>query len=55
MDIILLVASARVIFFTNIKLYNVVAALVVIVIARVWIILRATLPRYRYDLLINVA
>lgn len=53
--IILLFASARVIFFTNIKLYNVVAALVVIVIARVWIILRATLPRYRYDLLINVA
>ena len=53
--IILLFSTASVIFFSHLKLFCLSRRLLSITLARVWIILRATLPRYRYDLLIRTA
>ena len=53
--IILLFSSSSVLFFTNTNLFSYSRRLIRICLAGVWIILRATLPRYRYDLLISTA
>ena len=53
--IILLFSSASVVFFTNFVLFRFSSRAISIALAGVWIILRATLPRYRYDLLIRTA
>jgi len=53
--IILLFSSASVVFFSNAALFSYSRRIISIVLAGVWIILRATLPRYRYDLLMSTA
>ena len=52
---ILLFSCARVAFFTRIALFNFYSSVLSVLIRGVWITLRATLPRYRYDLLIITA
>jgi len=52
---ILLFSSLGVRVFTGIELFSLKAAVASVAISRVWIILRATFPRYRYDMLINMA
>lgn len=53
--IILLFSCTSVLFFTDATLFSYISRLVRISLAGVWIILRATLPRYRYDLLMRTA
>lgn len=45
--------TSRVIF--NRKLYTTIGCLIRLLIIKIWIIIRGTLPRFRYDLLISLA
>jgi len=53
--IILLFSSAAVRFFTPLYIFSLATSIISVIISSVWIIMRATLPRYRYDILINIA
>lgn len=53
--IILLFSSAFIRFFTPLGLFSLSTSILSVLISSVWIIIRATLPRYRYDILINIA
>jgi len=53
--IILLFSSAFIRFFTPLNLFSLSTSTLSVLISRIWIIIRATLPRYRYDMLINMA
>ena len=52
---ILLFSSLMVSIFIGIKIFYILSSLLSVIISSVWIILRATFPRYRYDILINIA
>jgi len=52
---ILLFSSLTTTIFISLSLFRFKGAIFTTIIARFWIILRATLPRYRYDLLIRTA
>jgi NADH-ubiquinone oxidoreductase chain 1 len=41
--------------FIGTLLFSFSSSIVSVIISRVWIVLRATFPRYRYDILINIA
>ena len=53
--IILLFSALTTTIFLSIDLFGPPGAVCTTVLARIWIILRATLPRYRYDLLMRTA
>ena len=52
---ILLFSSLAVSIFIGTLLFSFSSSIVSVIISRVWIVLRATFPRYRYDILINIA
>lgn len=53
--IILLFSALTTTIFFSLNLFRLLGAMFTTMMARLWIILRATLPRYRYDLLIRTA
>jgi len=53
--IILLFSATSIRVFSSIPLFSITAALRTVLISGIWIVIRATLPRYRYDMLINIA
>lgn len=53
--IILLFSTASIRVLLDAPLFSLFAAVISVLIRGVWIIIRATLPRYRYDILINIA
>ena len=52
---ILLFSSLAVSIFIGTILFSFSSSIISVIISRVWIVLRATFPRYRYDILINIA
>merc|ERR1712172_183152 len=42
-------------FFFNKGVFSVYTAFISLVVTSIWIVIRATFPRYRYDKLINIA
>ena len=52
---ILLFSSLAVSIFIGTLLFSFSSSIISVIISRVWIVLRATFPRYRYDILINIA
>ena len=53
--IILLFSTATISVFLDRYLFSFFSARIAVLISGVWIIIRATLPRYRYDILIRIA
>jgi NADH-ubiquinone oxidoreductase chain 1 len=53
--IILLFSAATVRVFSSWPLFSYFTATVTVLTRSIWIIIRATLPRYRYDILIGIA
>jgi NADH-ubiquinone oxidoreductase chain 1 len=53
--IIIIFSCLRVSIFCGLELFRLFSRLLSLIISSFWFILRATLPRYRYDLLINLA
>lgn len=52
---IILFSTLSIVFFFNIKIFSLFTSLISLMITSIWIIIRATFPRYRYDKLINIA
>ena len=52
---ILLFSTLSVMIFFNIEVFSISTTLLSLLVTSTWIVVRATLPRYRYDKLINVA
>lgn len=53
--IILLFSSLSALLFFNNRIFNFLLSIISVGFSRLWIIFRATFPRYRYDILINLA
>ena len=52
---ILLFSSLGVSLFLGLELFTFTSSLASVGLSMVWIVLRATFPRYRYDMLMNMA
>ena len=52
---IILFSTFSIVFFLNKEIFSISTALLSLLITSMWIIVRATFPRYRYDKLINIA
>ena len=52
---ILLFSSLGISLFIGIELFTITSRLLSITLTFIWVILRSTFPRYRYDILINIA
>lgn len=52
---IILFSTFSIVFFLNKEMFSISTALLSLLITSMWIIIRATFPRYRYDKLINIA
>jgi len=52
---IILFSTFSIVFFLNKEIFSISTALLSLLITSMWIIIRATFPRYRYDKLINIA
>ena len=52
---ILLFSSLAATLFIGVGIFGIRSAIFSVLITSVWIVLRATFPRYRYDMLINIA
>ena len=53
--ILVLFRRLRIRLFFRINIYNFLGGSLSLIFIRIWIIIRGTLPRFRYDLLINLA
>ena len=53
--IIIIFSCLRVSIFCRLEIFRFFSRLLSLIISSFWFVLRATLPRYRYDLLINLA
>ena len=52
---IILFSTFTIVFFFNKGVFSVYTAFISLVVTSIWIVIRATFPRYRYDKLINIA
>ena len=52
---ILLFSSLAATLFIGVGIFGIRSAIFSVLVTSVWIVLRATFPRYRYDMLINIA
>lgn len=52
---IILFSTFSIVFFLNKEIFSISTALLSLMVTSIWIIIRATFPRYRYDKLINIA
>lgn len=52
---IILFSTFTIVFFLNKGVFSFYTAFISLVITSIWIVIRATFPRYRYDKLINIA
>jgi len=52
---ILLFSSLAVSIFIGTLIFSFSSSVMSVIISGVWIVLRATFPRYRYDILMNIA
>merc|ERR1712083_192671 len=52
---IILFSTFTIVFFFNKGVFSAYTAFISLVVTSIWIVIRATFPRYRYDKLINIA
>lgn len=52
---IILFSTFTIVFFFNKRVFSIYTALISLVVTSIWVVIRATFPRYRYDKLINIA
>lgn len=52
---IILFSTFSIVVFFNIEMFSITTSAISLFITSIWVIIRATFPRYRYDKLINIA
>lgn len=52
---IIIFSTLSIVVFFNVPVFSLLTAVLSLLVTSTWIVVRATLPRYRYDKLINIA